>query len=99
RTEMVEDRHTLGKDSAVRRHQGRSLAHRVDAQIALAFHCFRHLDPAEPIRLAQPFERDDRAERASRGHTVEKNGFHCLVSVADEVVNETGNVPLWTLVL
>src|SRR3546814_21194166 len=90
---MVEDRHAFGKDSAVCRHQCRGLADRIDSQIALALHNLRHLNPAEPVRLAQPFDRDDRAEGASRGHSVEKNGFHCLITIVDEI----RNVNTWTL--
>ena len=78
--EMVEDGHALADPLACGGHQRRSLADRVDLTIGFALHHCRHLDAAEAVRLSEPFQRNDRAERASRRDAVHEGLNHvCLL--------------------
>ena len=79
RAEMVEDRHALADQLARGGHQRRRLADRVDPSVGLALHHRRHLDAAEPVGFAEPFQRDDGAEGASGGDAVQEGLDHgCL---------------------
>jgi hypothetical protein len=49
---------------------------RADSGEGFAFRLGQHVDAAQPVGFAQPFEGDDRSERAAMRHTVEEHRFH-----------------------
>ncbi len=72
--DMVEDRHAFADRPAILEQQRRRLADCIDPPVFIGGNHFRHLDAAEPIRQAGPFQRDDRAEGAALRHAVKQYG-------------------------
>src|SRR5829696_7507528 len=70
------DGQRLGDRPAVVGDQDRRLAPVVEPAIGVALHVRQHVDAAQAIGLAQPFEGGDKAHRAAERKAVDEDRFH-----------------------
>jgi hypothetical protein len=79
-SEVVEDGHALADRLARGGHQRWRFAHGIDPAVGVTLHDLGHLDAAEPVRLPEPLQGHDRAERATRRDAVHEGLNHvCLL--------------------